>query len=231
LRSTTTTSDVSHRIGQVDLTVLGGDGQPLDRRPVTVAQRRHAFSFGNIGFHFLGLQTHMHQGFRGEDEITETLDRFARYGLPLYLTESSLVSGHLMPPEIEDFERVSDRVVALDPGGRGPPGGGDASALPLPGGASRGAGDHVLGTYGRRRLAGCADRIGPPDGTVKPSYTALRNLIKGEWWLPPTEAVTDADGWVRVSGFFGDYDVETVGARARFAVAPGAPSATVRLSE
>src|SRR5262249_28045860 len=51
----------------------------------------------------IGLQTHMHQGFRGEAYLTDVLDRFARYGLPLHLTETTLVSGHLMPEDIVDL--------------------------------------------------------------------------------------------------------------------------------
>jgi len=51
----------------------------------------------------IGLQTHMHQGFRGEAYLTDVLDRFARYGLPLHLTETTLVSGHLMPADIVDL--------------------------------------------------------------------------------------------------------------------------------
>ena len=51
----------------------------------------------------IGLQTHMHQGYRGEDEVLAVADRFARYGLPLHFTETSLVSGQLMPPEIVDL--------------------------------------------------------------------------------------------------------------------------------
>ena len=39
----------------------------------------------------IGLQTHMHQGFRGEDYLQGVLDRFARFGLPLHMTETS---GH-----------------------------------------------------------------------------------------------------------------------------------------
>jgi GH35 family endo-1,4-beta-xylanase len=44
---------VEHRIGEVTLTVLGPDRQPLADRVVTVAQQRHAFAFGNIGFDFV----------------------------------------------------------------------------------------------------------------------------------------------------------------------------------
>lgn len=51
----------------------------------------------------IGLQTHMHQGYRGEEYIIGVLDRFARYGLPLHMTETTLVSGNLMPSDIEDL--------------------------------------------------------------------------------------------------------------------------------
>lgn len=50
------------------------------------------------------------------------------------------------------------------------------------------------------------------DGSLKPSYEALRGLIKGEWWLPPTEDRTDEQGVVEVSGFLGDYRVTVGGA-------------------
>ncbi|WP_298462741.1 endo-1,4-beta-xylanase, partial [uncultured Cellulomonas sp.] len=46
----------------------------------------------------LGLQSHMHQGYWGEERTLRTLERFSRYGLPIHFTESTLLSGHLMPP-------------------------------------------------------------------------------------------------------------------------------------
>src|SRR5690242_10840956 len=48
-------SNLDHRFGEVTLTVLGTDRQPAADRLVTVAQRRHAFAFGNIGFDFVPL--------------------------------------------------------------------------------------------------------------------------------------------------------------------------------
>ncbi len=45
----------------------------------------------------------MHQGYWGEDTMLAMVDRFARYGLPLHLTETTLVSGDLMPAHIVDL--------------------------------------------------------------------------------------------------------------------------------
>jgi endo-1,4-beta-xylanase len=45
------------------------------------------------------------------------------------------------------------------------------------------------------------------DGTPKPSYDALRGLVKGEWWLGPTPMRTDASGRVQVRGFAGAYRI------------------------
>ena len=51
----------------------------------------------------IGMQSHMHQGYWGEERTLELLERYARFGLPLHWTESTLVSGELMPPEIVDL--------------------------------------------------------------------------------------------------------------------------------
>ena len=42
-----------------------------------------------IAIDAIGLQTHMHQGYRGEDRIAEVLERFSRFGLPLQMTETT----------------------------------------------------------------------------------------------------------------------------------------------
>jgi GH35 family endo-1,4-beta-xylanase len=177
----------------------------------------------------IGLQTHMHQGYRGEEYMQRTLDRFARFGLPLHMTESTLVSGHLMPPEIGDLNdyRIPDWPSTSE-------------------GEARQA-DEIARHY-RSLLAHPAVRsinywgltddgawLGAPvglvrrDGSRKPSYLALEGLIKGEWWLPPTELRTDAYGRVAVRGFFGDYTLSTGGRAASFPIAPGLATLSVDL--
>jgi hypothetical protein len=51
----------------------------------------------------IGLQTHMHQGYWGEEKTLGILDRFSRYGLPIHFTETTILSGQLMPAEIVDL--------------------------------------------------------------------------------------------------------------------------------
>jgi endo-1,4-beta-xylanase len=169
----------------------------------------------------IGLQTHMHQGYRGEEYMTRMLDRFARYGLPLHLTESTLVSGHLMPADIRD---LNDYQIPEWP--------------TTDEGEARQA-DEIVRHY-RSLVAhpavqsinywGLTDDgawLGAPvglvraDGSRKPSYDALERLIKGDWWMPPTEMRTGPDGTLVVRGFFGDYTVSV----------PGQSTVPVRIDE
>jgi len=178
----------------------------------------------------LGLQSHMHQGYWGEEKTLRILERFSRYGLPIHFTESTLLSGHIMPPEIKD---LNDYQIPSWPS--------------TPEGEERQA-EEMLRHY--RTLVshpsvqaitywGLSDEgawLGAPvglvraDGTPKPSYDALHGLVKGEWWLAPTTLRTDAEGRVGVSGFLGDYRVTAGSATGAFALdAAGAVSAEVAL--
>ncbi|MFC0714491.1 endo-1,4-beta-xylanase [Cellulomonas biazotea] len=178
----------------------------------------------------LGLQSHMHQGYWGEEKTLAILDRFARFGLPLHLTETTLVSGDLMPAHIED---LNDHQVDSWP----------STAE----GEARQA-DELVRHY--RTLVshpavasttywGIADEgawLGAPaglvrvDGTPKPAYDALRSLVRDQWWHAPTTLVTDDDGAVPVHGFLGDYVVTAGGASATFALAATGDVLDVRLA-
>jgi endo-1,4-beta-xylanase len=173
----------------------------------------------------IGLQTHMHQGYRGEEYMQKMLDRFARYGLPLHMTETTLLSGHLMPAEIQD---LNDYQIPSWPS--------------TPEGEERQASEivrHYRSLVGHPAVQsinywGITDDgawLGAPvgflraDGSRKPSYAALADLIKGEWWLPPTPMRTGPDGTVTVRGFFGDYAADG----EAFSVRRGQTEATVML--
>lgn len=164
----------------------------------------------------LGLQTHMHQGYRGDDRIAEIIERFTRFGLPLQLTETTLLSGDLMPKEVVD---LNDYVVDSWPSTEE--------------GEARQAAEIVR--HYRNVVAhpavesltywGLGDRgawLGAPsgllrlDGSRKPAYDALHALVRGEWWHAPGSVTTDADGALHVQGFAGTYRVTGAGGSALF---------------
>lgn len=177
----------------------------------------------------IGVQTHMHQGFRGE-QLVELADRFSRFGLPVHFTEVSLVSGDLMPSDIVDLN--------------------DYQPASWPSTAEGEARQAVELEQQYRMLVahpavesitywGISDRdawLGAPtgllraDGSRKPGYDALHSLIRGEWWLAPTALRTDAHGRVTVAGWAGDYAISTADARAEFALPFGSSSPTVALA-
>ena len=155
----------------------------------------------------IGLQSHMHQGYWGEAKTLSVLERFARFGLPLHMSETTLLSGRLMPPEIVD---LNDYQVLEWPS--------------TPDGEERQA-EEVVRHYSTlvrhpavRSITywGLTDNgswLGAPsgllraDGTSKPAFHALSRLVKGEWWLAPTAVVADDEGRVAIEGFAGRYQV------------------------
>ena len=179
----------------------------------------------------IGLQSHMHQGYWGEERTLEIIDRFARYGLPLHFTETTIVSGHVMPAEIVD---LNDYQVPDWP--------------TTPDGEARQA-DEIVRHY-KTLLSqpsveamtywDLTDRawLGAPAGMVrrdfspKPSYEAMLGLIKGDWWLSPTKMTTDDEGRIRLRGFLGDYEVGVAERSASFRLdRVGAAAVEVILAE
>ena len=171
-----------------------------------------------IAIDAIGLQSHMHQGYWGVDRVQEVLSRYRRFELPLHWTENTLLSGELMPAHIVDLNdwqvdewpstpegeaRQAEQVVthmrtlAADP----------AVASVTWWGIQDGGWLHA--PSGFLRL----------DGSPKPSFHAFRDLVKGEWWVPPTTFRTDAAGRLRFSGWRGEYEIGIA----------GGPSATIRI--
>lgn len=165
----------------------------------------------------LGLQSHMHQGYWGEEKTLSILERFSRYGLPIHFTETTILSGDLMPPEIVD---LNDFEVEQWPS--------------TPEGEERQA-DEIERHY-RTLLShpsveaitywGMSDGgwLGAPGGfvrtdrTPKPSYERLHRLVNEEWGTPPTKTATDADGRLRFNGFLGDYRIAWQDRAAEFSL-------------
>lgn len=159
-----------------------------------------------ISIDVIGIQSHMHQGYWGVEKTEEILERFSRFKLPIHFTENSLVSGHLMLPDIVD---LNDYQVSEWPS--------------TPEGEIRQAQEAVLHykTLFAHPLVEAitwwdfvdGNWLNAPSGfitkdnRVKPIYDELHKLIKDEWWTKPTELVTDQDGCVQFSGFLGEYEL------------------------
>jgi GH35 family endo-1,4-beta-xylanase len=181
-----------------------------------------------VKFDVIGIQSHMHQGYWGLEKTQEILERFGRFNLPIHFTENTLVSGHLMPPEIVD---LNDYQVTDWPS--------------TPEGEERQARE-VVQHYETLLANPLVESItwwdlydglwlnAPSgllrrDGSPKPAYEELLKRVKGEWWLAPTELHTDAQGVVQVTGFAGTYEVEVNGKKQAFTLSKGQEQTEVLL--
>ncbi|MCC6805289.1 MAG: endo-1,4-beta-xylanase, partial [Anaerolineae bacterium] len=164
-----------------------------------------------------GIQSHMHQGYWGVEKTLRVLERFERFGLPIHFTETTIVSGDLMPPEIVD---LNDWQVSDWPS--------------TPEGEARQTEEVLLHykTLYSRPLVGALTWWDLSDGgwlnapagllrkdhTPKPAFEALVKLVTDEWWLKPTRLTTDASGQVTFTGYLGDYQVAVDGQHAGFSL-------------
>lgn len=157
----------------------------------------------------IGLQSHQHQGYWGREKLEEVLARFEKFGLPIHFTENTLVSGPLIPPHIVDLndwhyndedskpefeERQKDQMIEM------------IRILfeehPLV--TAHTSWDFMDGMW-LNAPSGVLRR----DGSEKPVYTALDNLINKEYHTEET-VKTDSNGNVTVKGFKGKYVAETL---------------------
>ncbi len=134
------------------------------------------------------------------------LERFERFNLPIHFTENTIVSGHLMPPEIVDLndyqvnewpstakgEERQAREVVLH----------YKTLLSHPAVQAITWWDFSDGGW-LNASAGLLHE----DHSCKPAYVELLKLVKGEWWLAPAKMTTDANGQFAFTGFLGDYEV------------------------
>lgn len=181
-----------------------------------------------ISIDAIGIQSHMHQGYWGVEKTQEILERFSRFKLPLHFTENSLVSGHLMPPEIVD---LNDYQVSEWPS---TPEGEERQAQE--------AATHYKTLFNHPQVASItwwdfADGgwLNAPSGfitrenRVKPVYHAIHNLIKDQWWTKPTNLTTDENGFVNVSGFLGEYELVFDGKSKSFILDKNSETVTITI--
>jgi len=162
----------------------------------------------------IGIQSHQHQGYWGAQKVHDVLARFSRFGLPLHFTENTLISGEIMPPHIVDLndwqveewpstpegeERQTREIIEMYEILFAHPqveaittwSGSDNAWLHAPAGFLR------------------------IDNSEKPAYKALKAKIENEW-RTETTARTDADGYVKLEGFKGAYQLTCADKTAAF---------------
>ena len=170
-----------------------------------------------IQFDVIGIQSHMHQGYWGVEKTLKVLDQFTRFQLPIHFTESTLVSGHLMPPEIVD---LNDYQVQDWPS--------------TPAGETRQVEEtllHYKTLFAHPLVEGITwwdmsdgHWLNAPagllrkDGSSKPAFDELLKLIKEEWWISPTRMSTDSNGKIQFTGYFGDYEMMYEGKQNGFSL-------------
>ena len=170
-----------------------------------------------IKFDVIGIQSHMHQGWWGVEKTLKVLENFERFNIPIHFTETTLVSGHLMPPEIVD---LNDYQVTDWP--------------TTPKGEERQAEEtitHYKTLFSHPLVEGITwwdlsdgSWLNAPagllrkDGSNKLAYDELMKLIRGEWWMSPTQLVTDSNGQIQISGFLGEYELTYRERQKSFAV-------------
>ncbi|MCL1842883.1 MAG: endo-1,4-beta-xylanase [Defluviitaleaceae bacterium] len=165
----------------------------------------------------IGIQSHMHQGWWGVEKTAEILERFSRFNLPLHFSETTLVSGDIMPPHIVD---LNDWQVDSWPS--------------TPEGEARQAEEvsvHYETLFAHplvesitwwsfhdglwlKAPSGLLDKNSEP----KPAYKALHAKIKGDWWYGEQQVIADPSGNINITGPCGDYEAIADGKEISFRI-------------
>jgi endo-1,4-beta-xylanase len=179
-----------------------------------------------VSIDVIGIQSHMHAGYRGPAWAWETCERFARFGKPLHFTETTIISGRIRDdirwhgarhddwPTTPEGERVQAgqveefyRILFSHPA---------VEAI-------------TWWDFSDNAWLGAPAGLVRKDMSPKPAYERLMSLIKSAWWTKREELRTDDQGRLMFRGFLGQYGIEADGTGARFNLsAPG--EATLRVT-
>lgn len=173
----------------------------------------------------IGLQSHQHQGVWSPEKTEEILGRFEHFGLPIHFTENTIVAGPLVAPEITDLQDAHYDDDAATPEFE------QKQSESLEKMYRNLFENHPLVTaitnwdFGDGAWLNAPSGVIRKDNSLKPSYNALRHLIKEEWHTD-FEAVTDSQGFVSVEGFKGTYEVCSGGKKGVFRLSGSADGKT-----
>ena len=153
---------------------------------------------GQPMYDVIGIQSHMHGGAWPSEKIWEVCERFARFGVPLHFTETTILSGD------RTWQKARGAPWASTPEG-------EAYQA-----------REVVRFYTMLFSHQAVEAItwwdfsdlhawkGAPAGFIrkdmspKPAYEELIKLVKGKWWTRTT-IETDSGGTASFRGFLGDY--------------------------
>ncbi len=180
---------------------------------------------GGVPIRTIGIQSHQHQGYWGLEKLHTVLDRFARFNLPIHFTENTLISGELMPPEIVDLNDWQVKDWPTTPEGE------ERQAKQI---------SEMYSVLFAHPLVEAittwdfTDRcwLNAPagflrkDGSEKPSYWALHDLIHGAWETHE-DAVTDEEGYLSFTGFKGKYRAVGQNGEAEFSLTGNEPQSLI----
>jgi endo-1,4-beta-xylanase len=146
----------------------------------------------------IGIQSHMHGGAWSPQHAWNVCEKFARFGVPIHFTETTLVSGPRLgpgenwgPTEPELEEKQAREAVSFYTTLFSHPA---VEAITWWDFADRGAWQRAAAGFLRKDLS------------PKPMYDRLLELIKGTWWTDVT-LKTGEKGEAEARAFFGDYEV------------------------
>lgn len=151
----------------------------------------------------IGIQSHQHQGYWGDEKLYQVLDRYSRFGKPIHFTENTFVSGELLPAHIVDLNDWQPDVWPSTPEG-------EARQSKEWENLYRILFEHPLieavtgWDFADGMWLNAPSGVIYKDNKVKPVYKMLHKLFKEEWWTDE-EVYTDENGMVYVEGFKGDY--------------------------
>ncbi len=167
----------------------------------------------------IGIQSHMHQGYWGVEKTVKILERYERFGLPIHFSETSIISGDLMPEHIVDLNDWQPDSWPSTPEGEAR----QAEEVAL----------HYRTLFSRPLVQGLTwwdfpdgqwlkapSGLVRADNSIKPVYTALKNLIKDEWWGHEKTLKANDKAQVSFKAFPGDYEAIVDGQAIKFTI-PG----------
>ena len=181
-----------------------------------------------VPLHTIGVQSHQHQGIWGREKADAILERFEHFGLPIHFTENTIVAGPLVAPEINDLQDAHYDDDAATPEYEA------MQAEALTDMYRHLFENHPLVTaitnwdFGDGAWLNAPSGVIRKDGSLKPSYHALRKLIKEEWSTDVTMR-TDENGMCTLEGFKGKYEVDCSGRQGSVTLTASADASPVEV--